>query len=95
MQINLNSDRDKHQQQSASAEDKRTALEKALAAREQFLEQHPHLREYQAEIDSILDKSGNQQGRMAVLGTLMQARLLEMQQELLKMTRVLRESVQA
>ena len=49
-------------------------LQKALAERERLLERRPHLQIYQAEIDRILDKSGNRQGRMAVLGTLMQGK---------------------
>jgi hypothetical protein len=68
-------------------------LEQALAERERFLEQHPHLRSYQAEVDRLLDSSGNHQGRMAVLGTLLQAKLLEMQKELNKLSDVLQEAV--
>jgi hypothetical protein len=68
-------------------------LKKALAERERFLERQPHLRAYQAEIDKLLDQSGNRQGRMAVLGTLMQGKLLDMQRELYKLTRILKETV--
>ena len=60
-------------------------LQEALAAREKFLKKHPHLRREQAEIDRLLDHSGDQQGRLAVLGTLMQGKLLEMQRELTKL----------
>ena len=59
----------------------RQCLQAALAERERFLEHHPHLREYQAEIDRLLNKSGDHQGRLAVLATLMQGKLLQMQQE--------------
>jgi hypothetical protein len=65
-------------------------LQEALARRERYLERHPHLRAYQAEIDRVLDKSGNSLGRMAVLGTLMQGKLLEMQSELYKLTQIVR-----
>jgi len=61
----------------------------ALARRERYLAHHPHLRTYQAEIDRVLDKSGNIHGRMAVLGVLMQGKLLEMQRELCKLNRFL------
>ena len=61
-------------------------LQKALIDRDRFLERCPHLRAYQAEIDGILDKSGGHQGRLAVLGTLIQGKLLEMQKELYKLT---------
>ncbi|WP_319407493.1 hypothetical protein [uncultured Desulfosarcina sp.] len=64
-------------------------LQEALANRERYLERHPHLRVYQAEIDRILDKSGNVHGRLAVIGTLMQGKLLEMQGEFCKLNRFL------
>ena len=67
-------------------------LQKALAERERLLERQPHLRAYQAEIDRVLDKSGNPRGRMAVLGTLLQGKLLEMQRELCKLTRILQQN---
>jgi hypothetical protein len=31
-------------------------LQQAIEAREKFLNEHPHLRSYQAEIDAIMDK---------------------------------------
>lgn len=64
-------------------------LQKALGERERFLERHPRLRSYQAEIDRLLDNSGNSQGRMAVLGMLMQGKLLELQKELCSLNEVL------
>ena len=51
------------------------------------------LRPYQAEIDRVLDKSGNCQGRLSVLGTLIQGKLLEMQKELYKLNEILQRSV--
>lgn len=68
-------------------------LQKALTERERFLERHPHLRTYQAEIDRILDMSGNSQGRLAVLGMLMQGKLLELQKRLYSLTEVLYENI--
>jgi hypothetical protein len=68
-------------------------LRQALANRDRFLEQNPHLHAYQAEIDRVLDASGNHQGRVAVLGTLMQGKLLEMQKELNKLSDVMLEAV--
>jgi hypothetical protein len=64
-------------------------LQTALAEREQFLAHRPHLQAYQDQIDKILDKSGNHHGRLAVLGTLMQGKLLEMQIELKKLNAIL------
>ncbi|MDJ0781456.1 MAG: hypothetical protein QNJ22_05760 [Desulfosarcinaceae bacterium] len=68
-------------------------LQHALAARDRYLEQNPHLRPFQAEIDRLLDKSGNREGRLAVLGTLMQGKLLDLRRELNKLNEVLLESV--
>jgi hypothetical protein len=69
--------------------DANARLQDAMAKRERYLARHPHLRAYQAEIDRILDKSGNVHGRMAVLGMLIQGKLLEMQNELCKLNRFL------
>ena len=73
-------------QQHAAAQQR---LQQALDARERFLQGHPHLRAYQAEIDLILDKSGSNQGRMAVLGALMQGKLLELRSEFYKLNQYL------
>lgn len=64
-------------------------LQEALANRERYLDRHPHLRVYQTEIDRVLDKSGNVHGRLAVIGMLMQGKLLEMQGEFCKLNRFL------
>lgn len=66
-----------------------TRLQQALKDREQFLMRHPHMRTYQVEIDKLLDKSGSHQGRLAVIGTLMQAKLFDMQKELWKLNEIL------
>ena len=68
-------------------------LQMALDKRERFLKHHPHLRAYQAQIDRVLDKSGNHQGRLAVLGTLMQGKLVELQEELYKLNNIIHHSV--
>lgn len=68
-------------------------LQKAIDARERFLERQPHLRAYQMEINRVLDNSGNQHGRMAVLGTLMQGKLLDMRRELRKLNGILTQDV--
>ena len=64
-------------------------LKEALAKRERYLARHPHLRVYQAEIDRVLDKSGNVHGRLAVIGALMQGKLIEMQGEFYKLSKIL------
>ena len=68
-------------------------LQHALGKRDRFLKRNPHLRPLQAEIDCLLDKSGNNEGRMAVLGTLMQGKLLDLQKELNKLSNILQEAV--
>ena len=68
-------------------------LQAALAERDQFLKERPHMQAYQDEIDSLLDKSGNHQGRLAVLGTLMQGKLLEIQRELFHLNQIIQTSI--
>lgn len=57
-------------------------LDEALAAREKFLLEHPHLRDYQEEVDRLLDSAGPDANRVAVLGTLMQGKLLELKEQM-------------
>ena len=83
MRYNLKNGQDAPSQRPSMANDR---LRKALIDRDRFLARHPHLLVYQAEIDGILDKSGGHQGRLAVLGTLMQSKLLELQKEFYKLT---------
>ena len=92
MQYNLNKSSDALTEQPTTANER---LQKALAERERFLEHHPHLRTYQAEIDRVLDKSGDHMGRLAVLGTLMQGKLLEMQKELYRLTEILQKTAKS
>ena len=54
-------------------------LDRALAEREKFLKMNPHLRAYQEEIDSILDKTPIAQ-RQEVLHQLMLERMMVMHQ---------------
>ena len=68
-------------------------LEIALAERAQLLQDRPHLQAYQKEIDSLLDKSGNHQGRLVVLGTLMQGKLLEIQRALFHLNKIIEASI--
>ncbi len=89
MQVNLNKVNKTHSQRPTAANER---LQKALAERERFLDRQPHLRAYQAEIDRVLDNSGNAEGRMAVLGMLLQGKLLDMQRELYKLTKILQQN---
>ena len=92
MQANL--DRcEKTRRSKTTAPDSPSLLETALAERERFLNENPHMRAFQDEIDTMLDKSGASHNRIAVLGTLMQGKLLEMQRELYKLTMILGEAI--
>lgn len=86
MQTHLNNRRDGSHQRPGLANQ---CLQEALANRERYLIRHPHLRVYQTEIDRVLDKSGNVLGRLAVISTLMQGKLLEMQGEFYKLAKSL------
>lgn len=64
-------------------------LQRAIDQRDRYLENNPRLKPYQEEIDRLLDNSGSQQSRMAVLGMLMQGKLMELQKELCTLTGIL------
>jgi hypothetical protein len=66
-----------------------SALAQALAEKAEFLHQHPEYREYQREIDRLLDKAGTMENRMAVLAMLMEGKLLELHQQLQKLNGIL------
>ena len=66
-----------------------TALARALAEKTEFLNQHPEYREYQKEIDQLLDKAGSLENRMAVLAMLMEGKLIELHQQLQKLNGLL------
>ncbi len=68
-------------------------LQAALAERARFLEERPHLQAYQKEIDNLLAKSGTHQGRLAVLATLMQGKLLEIQKELFHLSQLIQTDI--
>jgi len=65
------------------------ALARALAEKAEFLNQHPEYREYQKEIDGLLDKAGTMENRMAVLAMLMEGKLIELHQQLQKLNSIL------
>jgi len=90
MENSCNVDFQKQGRKPASAEE---ILEAALAERDRFLEKRPHMKAYQEEIDNLLDKSGSHQGRLAVLGTLMQSKLLDIQKELFTLNKIIQMSI--
>ncbi len=72
--------------------DPERALANALAERNRFLEQYPHQRKLQAEIDRVLEKAGSPENRMAVLAFMLESRLTELQGHLQRLNRILMRS---
>ena len=50
---------------------------KAIQKRDEFLEKYPNMKEFQAEIDDILDKCGNPEDRLATSQILLAGKLSE------------------
>lgn len=72
-----------------SAWDHEKALAEALAERSRFLEMYPQYREFQSDIDKMLDKSGSRSNRMAVLAMLIEGKLVEMSMEFKKLNGII------
>lgn len=69
--------------------DPEKALAAAVAERDRFLEQHPHHRAYQQEIDRVLDSAGSGQQRMAVLAMLMEGKMVELAGKMRELNEIL------
>jgi hypothetical protein len=55
-------------------------LEKALAARNKFLEDHPELQSYQNEIDSVMEKVGDDPAtRLEAIAQMVEGQMLRLQ----------------
>jgi len=65
------------------------ALADALAERALFLEDHPEYKSYQREIDILMDKAGSAENRMTVLAVLMEAKLIELHEQLKRLNAIL------
>jgi hypothetical protein len=72
-----------------SSWDHEKALAEALANRSRFLEMHPKYREFQSDIDQMLEKSGSRSNRMVVLSMLIECKLVEMSHEFKKIKGIL------
>ena len=57
------------------------SLQKAIEVRDAFLEERPHMKEYQKQIDEILDKC-KPEDRFAVISLLMSGKMMELQQHM-------------
>lgn len=93
MPFRLNPEGNTTSHQSPDPTDTNSLLKQAIAERERFLKRCPHLQAYQQEIDRILDKSGTSHNRMAVLATLIQGKLLDIQKELYKAALIFNERI--
>lgn len=65
------------------------ALAQALEDRERFLATYPQYHSYQREIDRTLDKAGTPENRMSVLALLIEAKLIELHHQLVRLNRIL------
>jgi hypothetical protein len=85
----LNAEKEKQLTSHPSSDD---LLKEALSKRDAFLQAHPHLKPYQEEIDAIMDKAGNRANRMAVLGMMLEGKLLELSRHLADLSSLLSQS---
>jgi len=65
------------------------ALADALAERALFLDNHPKYKPFQREINALLDKAGSPENRMTVLAVLMEAKLIELYEQLKHLNAIL------
>jgi hypothetical protein len=63
----------------------------ARQERDRLLNEYPHLREFQENIDRCLDNAGSSENRMAVLGIMMEAKLKELRDELSQLSTLMRQ----
>lgn len=67
------------------------SIQKAVEARDAFLEKHPHLKQYQQEIDSILDKC-KPEDRFTVISLLMSGKMVELQNHMADLVTMVTEN---
>jgi hypothetical protein len=63
----------------------------ARKERDILLREHPELIEFQREIDRCLENAGDSENRMAVLAVMIEAKLKELQDELLHLSFLMRK----
>lgn len=64
-----------------------TKLKQALSTRDDFLEKHPELKDFQKEIDRLMDEAASPNERMKILAQLMSFKTQHLQLELSKLHR--------
>lgn len=73
--------------------DAKQALAEALAERAQFLKDNPRHKQFQVQIDQMLDRAGNAEARMMVLAILMEGKLVELSGQLKRLNGILLKTV--
>jgi hypothetical protein len=68
------------------------SLDELIKTRAQYLKENPHLIPFQKEIDRLLDNAGNLENRMKVLGIIMEGKLTELKEQLLRLSNMLSSS---
>lgn len=64
-------------------------LAEALAEKALFLDKYPEYKSFQREIDILLEKAGSPENRMTVLAVLMEAKLIELHEQLKSLNAIL------
>jgi hypothetical protein len=79
----------KSQPNSVGAWDPDRQLTQAIAERDQFLARYPQYKQLQNEINTVLDKAGSSDNRMAVMALLIESKLIELHGQLQRLNRIL------
>jgi len=68
-------------------------VERLIAQRDQFLNDHPHLMELQEEIDSLLETTIDPAKRLEIIFMIMTDKLMELKSAFAEVVRLARETV--
>ena len=66
------------------------SIQKAIRSRDKYLSENPHLRNFQGEIDSILDKCCSSGDRIEALGLMIHEKLTQLRDVVIKLQELLR-----
>jgi hypothetical protein len=73
--------------------EKKMNIEDAIKERDKYIEDHPHLKDYQKEIDSALEKAGDDtEKRLEVLATMAEGKFIEFQTAVLQLVHLLKDT---
>jgi hypothetical protein len=72
--------------------EKKMNIEDAIKERDKFIEDHPHLKDYQKEIDKALEKVGDDtEKRLEVLAEMAEGKSIELQASLFQIISILED----